>query len=202
MPKNEPWLDPFIGGARGLIFFDVGANRGDFTEWAARRFTQVYAWEPDPRAFEVLQSRARCNVKCFSQAVGSSPGKARLGLSTDSLQSTMMIEHPLGHGKIGSEVEVEVVTLGGLDMTADWIKIDVEGWEPAVILGMANSFPNLIVECHGNREAVLDAMRHVGYDGKKVVVDHPLGCEGHEWLIAEGKAGFHAKLKEVIRDAD
>lgn len=206
--KNEPWLNEFLKDVRGTVFFDVGANVGDFTEWASSRFALVWAFEPDPRAYDKLVARAKCNVSPIESAVGATTGSGRLGVSKSSLQSMLVTEgradHPFGHGEIGVEIDVDVVALGDVGMTADWIKIDVEGGEPDVIRGLANSKASLIVECHGNLDEVIAELRVKGYLGERlgVVVEHPLGIPGHEWLIVEGDYGFPESLKGVCNVAD
>lgn len=206
--KNEPWLNPFLRDVRGTVFFDVGANCGEFTEWASTRFTCVWAFEPDPRAFSKLLARSKCNVVPFKKAVAANSYRGRLGVSTQSLQSMLMEDnrtcHPFGHGSFEHEIGVDVVALRDVDMVADWIKIDVEGGEPDVIRGMTDNTPNLIVECHGNLAEVLAELRLKGYlgDRRGVVIDHPLGCEGHKWVLAEGQFGFPENLKGVTNVAD
>jgi FkbM family methyltransferase len=206
--RNEPWLNPFLRDVRGTVFFDVGANTGEFTEWASSRFDHVKSFEPDPRAYEVLLSRARCNVDPVEVAVGSHSHTGYLGVNTSSLQSMLVTEdrqgHPFGHGEFAHEIEVEVVALRDTPLVADWIKIDTEGGEPDVIRGMAGPAANLIVECHGNLEKVLAEVREKGYLGGRpgIVVEHPLGLPGHEWLIVEGDYGFPPNLRGACNVAD
>lgn len=205
---NEPWLNPFLRDVRGTVFFDVGANCGDFTEWGSSRFTSVWAFEPDQRAFDKLEARSRCNVVLHRKAVAAESGKGRLGVSTQSLQSMLLEDnrtcHPFGHGTFGHSVEVEVVALRDVDMVADWIKIDVEGGEPEVIRGLADNTPSLIVECHGNLSEVLAELRLKGYLGERrgIVIDHPLGLDGHKWVLAEGRFGFPDNLRRATNVAD
>ena len=57
---------------------------------------------------------------------------------------------------------IEVVTLDSLEFeTVDFIKIDVEGWEPRVLRGGEQTIkrcrPNIIVECKGNDTAYGEA---------------------------------------------
>ena len=53
-----------------------------------------------------------------------------------------------------------------------------------------------MIECHGTLEAVKAVLREKGYFGKKlaIVVEHPLGIKGHEWLFAEGLNGWNTDL--------
>lgn len=189
---NEPWLEPFLERVRGKVFFDVGANEGVYTQWASKRFSLVHAWEPDPRAYSRLTEFAKCNVVCHQAAVSNYTGKGSLGLSTSPLQSMLLEEnrsyHPFGHGSFDERAEVDVVALRDVDMRADWIKIDVEGGEPEVIEGLPDNRASLIIECHANKIEVIRELRAKGYLGERpgIVIDHPLGCPGHYWIIAEG----------------
>ena len=53
------------------IAIDCGANVGEVTEVMARRGAKVYAFEPNPYAFDVLQKRFADNprVICLKKAV-------------------------------------------------------------------------------------------------------------------------------------
>lgn len=189
---TEPWLLPFIEDIRGVAFADVGASHGVWSNWAHRRFAAVWAFEPDPKAFHVLEQTAKCNVYPRNQAVGSEVGQAIL--HTDGEQSSLLDEHPLGHTIYDECTWVDVVAFKDFTMDFDWIKIDVEGFEPDVIRGLKDNFANLIVECHDNSDAVVEALLEKGYlwEGSEVTVvknPHPLAHPGHLWMIVEGRAG-------------
>ncbi|MEM3739743.1 MAG: FkbM family methyltransferase [Candidatus Korarchaeum sp.] len=83
----EPKTLAFISRrlAEGGIFVDVGANVGGYAIRAAKS-AHVYAFEPHPRNFYLLELNAKLNrrldnIRAFQVAVGSYSGKAKLAVS-------------------------------------------------------------------------------------------------------------------------
>jgi FkbM family methyltransferase len=123
--------------ASGGVFVDVGANIGGYTVRAAKR-AYVYAFEPEPRNFNLLRlniklNKLQNNVKSFQVAAGPYLGKVTLALSSS---------HG-GHSLLRSRIKTTTIDV---DMTPldlilanedriDLIKIDVEGAEPLVLKG-------------------------------------------------------------------
>lgn len=52
---------------------DVGVNQGFFTCYAARRGAQVFAFEPNPKAFQVLEKTLQSMVSLAACRPGVSP---------------------------------------------------------------------------------------------------------------------------------
>lgn len=141
----------------GMRVLDVGANVGYFTLLFARLVGpggQVYAFEPEPRNFELLQRNiARngyTNITAVPKAVSRRSGSQRLYKSADNLG-----DHRLAHGTAGREwVDVSVVALDeflAADAGVDFIKLDIQGAECSALEGartlIARSGPlNLITE--------------------------------------------------------
>lgn len=135
----------------GMIVVDVGANHGCFTMEAAHFVGQtgsVHAFEPAPRTRLQLQRHLETNglnnVKVFSAAAGDTIGTGRLrvhhdhtGLNTLALNDIYWLGRTL---KADEVIEVPIVSLDahaasqGLS-TIDLLKIDVEGFELAVVRG-------------------------------------------------------------------
>lgn len=125
----------------GDVVVDVGANVGYFTLIAAQLVGdtgRVWAFEPDPDAFDLLRRNVELNgyknVTLVPKAIGSTPGTLRL------------FRHPTNRGDHriydpGDEreaVEVEVTTLDQYFAEAsrvDLIKMDIQGAECAAIAG-------------------------------------------------------------------
>ena len=195
---TEPWLEPVIEDIRGTLFLDIGANEGTWTQWASKRFACVHAYEPDIRAFEKLESSAKCNVVCHCMAVADFVGDAELSVHESSEQSSLLDVHPFGdgHSVAVKKIPTFVTSVKAEGLRADWAKIDVEGGEVAVCRGLPDAYANLMIECHGTLEEVKEVLREKGYFGKKlaIVVEHPLGIKGHEWLFVEGLNGWNTDL--------
>ncbi len=120
--------------------FDVGANIGYptvlFAEIVGER-GEVIALEPSHRAQRHLQRTIgdRANVRCLALAASDSRGQATFyetsSLTTSSLVATEAV----------AEYTVDAVLLDDLAQEfgpPNFVKIDVEGHEPAVLRGMRN----------------------------------------------------------------
>ncbi|MEZ5351933.1 MAG: FkbM family methyltransferase [Bryobacteraceae bacterium] len=143
----------------GMTVADIGANIGFYTLLAARLLGgagKVYSFEPTPGTFEILRDNIQVNgflesgiVDCRAAAVADAPGSLRLfTFSDDSGHNTLYWEDP-----DTPHVEVPAVTLDdALDgASVDFVKIDVEGAEPAVLAGMrrtiaANPLVRIVIE--------------------------------------------------------
>jgi FkbM family methyltransferase len=129
------------------VVVDVGANRGD---WAAAilRLSQpeaVFAFEPNPAVFELLQARlGPLGVHCVQAAVGARSGTATLHVEAQTELSSLRALSARGRRIHGVEaaatrqVEVPVVALdeelAGVDPIS-LLKLDVQGYEDQVIQG-------------------------------------------------------------------
>jgi FkbM family methyltransferase len=117
-----------------MTVVDVGANIGYYTLLAAKRVARVIAIEPDGDCFEILKMNVEKNnlknVVLIKTAAGSR--KEKRGLIKD--------RNNMGNSHIGGE-NGDVVLVDSLDnilineQQIGLLKIDVQGWEPQVILG-------------------------------------------------------------------
>ena len=142
IPAPEPrriYFDPVLCKLpEDCVVADVGAYSGDtldvFLMWQGRRFGHVIAYEPDPLSFGRLEDfRARLpadvaqKITCVNAAIGAERGTLRF--TPTGTPGTM--------SDAGGEMEVPCLTLdealsGG---RVDYIKVDVEGFEPQVLAG-------------------------------------------------------------------
>ena len=130
-----------------MVFFDVGANDGYFTLFAARRMgpaARVIAVEPSSRERSICSatsSQPADQRDRRSAALGVAPGTVNLRLA----QGTHSGHNTLGHfAHDGVQMaSFEEVRVDALDVVAtrlglqriDFIKIDVDGDEASVIVG-------------------------------------------------------------------
>jgi len=121
------------------LFIDVGASVGTYTVLASGAVgCHTIAFEPTCEAFENLEANINLNgirdlVECYPIALGDEKGKIKFTKGLDTLNYIVL--SPAMTGLELTEVEVTTLdtALGQKEPTL--IKIDVEGYEWAVISG-------------------------------------------------------------------
>jgi len=127
----------------GMQVVDVGANQGLHTLLMSRTLGaqgRVYSFEPDPGLFGSLrrncEKNGAANVELHNVALGCQTGSMKLYRSQVNSGDNRLARsrHPAWF----DEVDVTVAPLDSLlkGKRVDWIKIDVQGWEYQVFLGM------------------------------------------------------------------
>ncbi|HEY6631333.1 MAG TPA: FkbM family methyltransferase [Rhizobiaceae bacterium] len=167
------------------MFIDLGANLGNVTSAARRYGVDVIAFEPDPAASAVLESRfgSDSGVRIHRKAVGATARTATFYRSPEAdadlgrTESTSLFMRPGKHAG-GETFEAEVVDvvsfLNAMDSPIGVVKMDIEGAE---------------VEC---LNAMIDAGLHrrVG----------SILAETHERFSPQIKAGVDALRERISRE--
>jgi len=147
------------------IVWDIGANVGLFSFAAAQVASRVIAVEPDPWLANLLQRSTTLNglpVTVVPAAVSDCCGVTTLHVAERSRASNSL------HGP-GRPLTVASVTLDSMleqYPAPDVLKIDVEGWEHAVLTGAAQVLaqgPVIWCEVTKNHEQVTRLLTHYGY---------------------------------------
>ena len=116
---------------------DVGAHVGFWTLDMATRFDNVLAFEPCPDTFEcLLKNMAQYpNVICAPVAVGDHAGQC--AMLDDPDRTAIGKPHNTGARFVNPKgTGTEMIALDDLGLKGcDLLKIDVEGFEPAVLAG-------------------------------------------------------------------
>ena len=136
---------------RQPIFFDIGANTGDYSLELSLEFpdANIYAFEPNPISYRVLQSKVKLlNVHCFNIGLGSSESYLNFYTNKNDLGSS--------HASIYKEVITDIhkyknfasfkIITTNLDAFCvendigciDVLKIDTEGNEFDILKGAKN----------------------------------------------------------------
>ncbi len=203
---EESWLLQFIEKAKAFgakTALDIGANAGTWTEVLVKHFDRVIAAEPDHRAFAELVKQASGRVMCRHAAITTKVGDVDFHLRPHSVQSSLLIDHPIGAGDQSDAPILETVTVDGMtmdsllavarerfgDLGTLFVKVDVEGSEGDVLAGATDpEFRHAawLIEVHDRRVEVGNGLQALGYDGIEVV-NHPYAAAhpGHKWVYAE-----------------
>jgi FkbM family methyltransferase len=121
---------------------DVGANIGNHALFFAGYFSQVFAFEPVPRTFKLLEMNAATagNVQCFNLGLSNVAADVWVMEPTsNSGAAKILAEQPLAGPR--AAVPTKIVPLDSVDeigrSTVGLMKIDVEGHELQVLQGAA-----------------------------------------------------------------
>lgn len=155
------------------IVVDAGAAIGEFTVKASMQSLFVYAFEPEPENFAMLQKNTAkfANVRIFNNALSSSSGKQPLYLSQN------WGGHSLVSKADNRTVEVETITLDEVVDEADFLKVDVEASELEVFKGatklLQNCHPFIAVEIHNKEifQNVADFLAQFNYACHYGIID-------------------------------
>jgi FkbM family methyltransferase len=191
-----------------MVFVDIGANEGEHTLFAAKRVRggQVYSFEPFESVRCKLEKNIALNefnnVKVIAQGLSDKPGNATLYSSqvaeaAGSLNSGL----PSLHWRPGLEGPTSDVAVTTLDSfierenlsRIDFIKIDVEGSERAVLNGARKTIekygPILLLEvCKDTCEAagysrsdLLSLVVQMGYRVENILEDGSTSFLGEDF---------------------
>jgi FkbM family methyltransferase len=131
------------------VFVDVGAHIGTHTVYALRtgRFARAIAFEPEPRNADLLARNLEVNglshaAVIVPKAAGAAPGTAVLHLHPRNTGAHAIGEPPSVDGQARLDVPVvridDELTRLGVPLEAVGLAwIDVEGYEPQVLDGLA-----------------------------------------------------------------
>jgi FkbM family methyltransferase len=150
----------------GQIIIDCGASVGDFTSRFARTGAKVYAFEPNPTVFQILENRFKILslVECLNQGVMDKETSLTLRVPLahgewDALESTVASSF-VAEGSSEAEMqEVEVrcidlaVFIRSLASRVRLLKIDIEGAEITVLNSLIDTaviheIDQVVVETH------------------------------------------------------
>lgn len=147
-PLVTRWMAEFLSAAHRGLVIDIGANLGWHALHAAHhpRVEAVVAFEPDPFNAWLLERNLAENhigkVIVESRAVGAAPGTAQLhryGRNNFGRHS-LAADHGQGSRTVPvTDLDGALMALGLGERPIALIKIDVEGYEPAVIEGASRT---------------------------------------------------------------
>ena len=153
---------------KGDIVIDCGAHIGDVTNILAYEGATVYAFEPMPDSFRVLNKRFKKynNVKCINSGLSNVNGKVKLFLSKEydgsdvkrleggSIYSTK--SNVDKHNSVNVTIVDIVDFVREFDGNIKLLKINAEGAEYPILkrlinTGCINKIDRVVVALHGSR---------------------------------------------------
>ena len=153
-------------------FFDIGANIGTYTLIASEAaHATVVSFEPHPKTFarlrENVQRNVRENVLSLNLALSSEAGEVRLTDVSESSINRVVSAEENSVGVIRVPCRRVDTICRELNLTPDFVKIDVEGFEDAVLKGFGGyaGTAKLIFIEGGERQEVQGWMENSGYTG-------------------------------------
>lgn len=156
---------------RRRVALDIGAHVGLWSMWLGFAFQRLYAFEPVREHIECwrLNMADQENAHLYEFAIGAQPGRASMSTSSNTGMAHIISAQD-------KPTDVEVRTLDSLLLDeVDFVKIDVEGFESAVIHGgratLERNRPIIVVENNGQagRYAMTDPVVMLQGMGAKVL---------------------------------
>ena len=201
----------------GDLCFDIGAHLGDRIRAWSKLNARIIALEPQPGMMQWLRRwyGRYSNVTLIEQAVGAQPGEATLwvsqltpSVSTISGEWLTKVQQSSRFAGVhwDEQVTVRVTTLDALIMQYGkpaFCKIDVEGAELDVLLGLSQAIPALSFEyvpaVMDTALGCIDRLAQLGnYQYNWRVSEWPR-LRSSRWLSAEEMA---AQLQRIPRDGN
>jgi len=152
-PTQTSWLSRFL--IPGHRFVDIGANCGYYTALASQLVGEkgrVFSFEPSPAVASVIAdmivTNHISNVELVQAAVGADNGEVEIYLPCNSPIHSPSVFYS---DPTFTPIRVPMVALDKYaplndGKPIDFVKIDVEGFEPNVIDGMKNLIKNGFVK--------------------------------------------------------
>ncbi|MFF5074741.1 FkbM family methyltransferase [Micromonospora olivasterospora] len=204
----------------GDLVFDVGAHVGDRVGSFRRLGARVVAVEPQPLCVRALRALYVDDdrVTAVEAACGARSGVVELHVNsanpTVSTASSHFLRAADGAGGWEGEVwdstiEVRCVSLDGLIAEHGepaFVKIDVEGFEDAVLTGLSRALPALSFEFTTIERPLarrcLDRLVALGFTGFNVALGDDMALTFPGWLSAEAVAAHLDALPHAANSGD
>ncbi|MEV0809819.1 FkbM family methyltransferase [Micromonospora sp. NPDC050200] len=221
-PAREAAMDELYARfvEAGDLVFDVGSHVGDRTGSFRRLGARVVAVEPQPLCLRAMRTiyAGEDDVMLVEAACGAYDGSVRLHVNSRNPTVTTASSHFLdaADGADGwedqvwdSTVEVASTTLDSLigrHGTPTFVKIDVEGFEEAVLAGLSRPLPALSFEFTTIERAMalrcVDRLTALGFDAFNIAFGDDMALALGEWQSAAEMAEHLRSLPHEVNSGD
>lgn len=171
----EPLTHEFLASysQRGDVFIDVGAHVGIYTIKLAQFFSKVIALEPEPQNYSLLYKNVSANGlsdKVIALPVAASDRDGYADLYVKAPSGAHSLEDSRGARRKVKVITMKIDTLlRVLNVEkVDVVKIDVEGHENRVIIGMNELLKRrppkvLVIETRKDNNSLRETLCQLGY---------------------------------------
>jgi FkbM family methyltransferase len=151
---NEPW-EPYMNNVfekyinKNSVVIECGCHIGVHTVKIASLCKKIYGFEPMPNTYQVLAKNIRLNgiqnAVLYKKGVADKPGMTKYAWSIKGNPGgSGLANNPIGIpswcSPMNEDIPVELITIDSMDLDQlDFMKLDVEGYEPLVIKGAINT---------------------------------------------------------------
>lgn len=174
--RHRDWVIQNI--PKGRFFLDIGANSGAYAVTLAHHFDRVAAIEPAPGNVHVLRQNIRLNninnIMVFEFAAWDEHRMIDFHqcVENDLASAAVASDDPRPYGLTPVKtIQVRAITIDELEFyNVAAVKIDVEGGEGHVVLGMLDTIrrekPVMLIEVHeeGMLSFIKGLMETLGYE--------------------------------------
>ncbi len=206
----------------GMTIVDVGANIGYYVLIEAQALGnsgKIYAIEPAPKNFEMLQTNLDlnalgCEIESHNLAISDHVGQVSFELAGASNHHRLAV-----NGSNSNSIEVQATTLDALldDQQIDMVRMDAEGAEWVILRGMRRILasdrplkmfievhPKLIREYQGDLEEWLAMLADSRFDVQYLVTWVPDSHTVIPYIKGRGPREqtfeYHRPLRELLSD--
>ena len=206
----------------GMTIVDVGANIGYYVLIEAQALGnsgKIYAIEPAPKNFEMLQKNLHlnavgCEIESHNLAISDHVGQVSFELAGASNHHRLAV-----NGSSSNSIEVEATTLDVLldDEKIDMVRMDAEGAEWVILRGMRGILasdrplkmfievhPKLIREYQGDLDQWLEMLADSRFDVQYLVTWVPQSHTVIPYIKGRGPREqtfeYHRPLRELLSD--
>lgn len=155
-PLLYSFIDSYLKQFHEANCVDVGANIGNHTLTMSKNSKQVYAFEPVPFIYQILEKNLYenniSNVTTINSGLSDGCRKANIQLRDPKNVGTASVV--TDNENSSKPIEIDLITgdsvLADHSGTIDFIKIDVEGHETEVLMGLKETIdrfhPTIVIE--------------------------------------------------------